>query len=328
MSEKRLILIISGWIIAFSLIAFTIVNFRFYPDSIRNIICSCILPADLRNFVIVISSGLLTSASVTFLITIAEYRIKRVGAIEDFCNANWDLMKNFYNLRIFEPYIPLELLTAYYGEISDNNWNKGIKEPVHEAEDNIKRYLWEHTDHISKKVIKKKHKKASFLDDTFRKVIEEQNIYIEEIMHQYIELAERISCQQLSNAYAKIDFLFCNKRVRKKIIYERIYEKQREALGVINNSVYHFKLRKGNNAVMIHFIHDIQNCLFAVKENENFKSYYMDHVYKMDCEIQKLLKFIYGEKNYKSEDPDYKDYCCMSRLNGCIESDLCEKNDK
>lgn len=89
------------------------------------------MPADLRNFVIVISSGLLVSASVTFFITIAEYRIKRVEAVEDFCNANRDLMDNFYNLRIFESYVPLGLLTSYYGKKSSSNWQQGIKEPAH-----------------------------------------------------------------------------------------------------------------------------------------------------------------------------------------------------
>ena len=72
---------------------------------------------------------MLTSACVTFLITIAEYRIKRVEAIEDFCQANWELMKSFYNLKIFESYIPLELLVSYYGEKS----NVGIKESRHKT---------------------------------------------------------------------------------------------------------------------------------------------------------------------------------------------------
>lgn len=285
MSEKRLVLIISAWIIFLSLIIFTFVNFKCYPDSMRNIICYYVSPADLRNFVIVISSGLLTSACVTFLITIAEYRIKRVEAIEDFCQANWELMKSFYNLKIFESYIPLELLVSYYGEKS----NVGIKESRHKAEGDIKRYLWVKLDNKSKKLIKKKHKKADYLDAIFSKYMEKQNQHIEEIMNQYIELVEKYNCQTLSSTYAKINFLFGNKKIRQKIIYEGIYEKQIKVFDVINNSVYHFKLRKGNNIVMIDFIQDIQECLFAVKDDKLFKSYYMKHVYELDYEIYGLL---------------------------------------
>ncbi len=50
---------------------------------------------------------------------------------------------------------------------------------------------------------------------------------------------------------------------------------------------------------MIDFIKDIQDCLFAVKDSEIYKSYYMNHVYEMDCEIHNLLKFILGEKNIR-----------------------------
>lgn len=39
---------------------------------------------------------------------------------------------------------------------------------------------------------------------------------------------------------------------------------------------------------MIDFIKDIQDCLFAVKDSEIYKSYYMNHVYEMDCEIHNL----------------------------------------
>lgn len=271
-----------------------------------------VLPADLRNFVIVISSGLLTSACVTFLITIAEYRIKRVEAVENFCNANWELMKSFYNLKIFESYIPLELLISYYEEKN----NERMKESGHKAEGDIKRYLWEKLDKKSRKMIKKDYKKADYLDAIFSKCMEEQNRHIEEIMNQYIEIVEKNNCQALSNTYAKINFLFGNKKIRQKIIYEGIYEKQIEVFDVINNAVYHFKLRKGNNTIMIHFIQDIQECLFAVKDDKIFKSYYMNHVYEIDNGIHGLLKVIYGKKKYEGVIPDYKNYCCVSHLIG------------
>lgn len=283
-----------------------------------------VLPADLRNFVIVISSGLLTSACVTFLITIAEYRIKRVEAVEDFCEANWELMKSFYNLKIFESYIPLELLVSYYGEKN----NVDMKKSRHKAESDIKRYLWVKLDKKSKQMIKKKHKKADYLDATFNKFIEEQNRHIEEIMNQYIEMFERNNCQTLSNTYAKINFLFGNKKIRQKVIYERIYEKQIKVFDVIKNSVYHFKVKKGNNIVMIDYIQDIQECLFSVKDDKIFKSYYMKHIYEIDYEIHGLLKIIYGKKKYEGVIPDYMDYCCFSQLTGSTEGSFDNRNSK
>lgn len=79
---------------------------------------------------------------------------------------------------------------------------------------------------------------------------------------------------------------------------------------------------------MIDFIQDIQECLFAVKDDKLFKSYYMKHVYELDYEIYGLLKIIYGKKKYEGVIPDYKDYCYFSHLIGSTEGSFDNKISK
>lgn len=301
MKSKKHLIITSIVIVAVSLLVFTFLNFHIYPNWLRLWLGKGIPVSELRNYFIIISSGTFTSALVTLLIGISEYRVERQVALEDFCDANIRFIVDLYNLEYLRFDIPIELLQKYYAEISKVSIleNEIGYMHEHESQKKIKDYLWHHEPESVKKLYCTPSSKMVYLKEKFDEVINEYDKQIDTIMKQYIVLAEKMNRQELNKTIARIDFLFGNNKYRKDFIYKRIYAKQTELLGKIKNISYHFGMyyesTNGNKPVMIEFIVDMQNYLFSTRQHNQYLHVYMQYLFDMNCELYQLIKLIYGK---------------------------------
>lgn len=313
MKSKKHLIITSIVIVVVSLLVFTFLNFHIYPNWLRLWLGKGIPVSELRNYFIIISSGTFTSALVTLLIGISEYRVERQVALEDFCDANIRYIADLYNLEYLRFDIPTELLQKYYAEISEIPFTGNKKRYTHEYESQkkIKDYLWHREPESVKEFYCTPSAKMVFLKEKFDKVINEYDNQIDVIMKQYILLAEKMNRQELNKTISRIDFLFGNSKYRKDFIHKRIYAKQTELLGKIKNISYHFRTyyesTNGNKPVMIEFIVDMQNYLFSTRQHNQYLHVYMQYLFDMHCELHQLTKLIYG-KGAPDQKPKREEY--------------------
>lgn len=133
--------------------------------------------SDLRQFGIAIMGGLFTSAFVTFLISIGEYKNERTETLENVYFAAEDLEREFSKIIYFLPDEPKELVSSLLGELDNNEqnrkFNKMLSKAVvqfenrketdeiyerncqrleYDAQDAFRDYIWEHTDERTKEV--------------------------------------------------------------------------------------------------------------------------------------------------------------------------------
>lgn len=268
---------------------------------------------DLRNFFIIISSGVFTSSFVTLLISVSEYNVEKQEALEDFFDANIEFIANLYNLEYLRIDIPLELLREYYAETSGISVIKRSQGNVYtyESQNRIKEYLWQQEPESIKKLYNTQSSQMVYLKEKFDKKIAEYDKQIDFVMKQYIEIAEKMNIRNLNKTIGRIDFLLKNKKYRKEFLYNKVYARQSELLRKIKNAAYHFgeyyKASNGNKLAMINFIMEIQNFLFSSTQKNGFDNIYMQYIFEMNCEMHKLLKLIYGKRNADSE-PKIEDY--------------------
>lgn len=241
-----------------------------------------------KNFFIVISSGAFTSSIVTLLISIAEYRVEREKALEDYISDTINFCADFYNMIYLDIDIPIELLQGYYAE----QWRKPIESilgnknqgyiyngeyivPDSDVVTQIKEWLWKNTlNEEVRKEFQNPSTKREYLDAEFTRIIQKYDKEIDAVMKQYINLSDKVNCRKLTSSIGKIDFLFGNK-YRKEVLYKKMYSKNREIVSKINDVSYHFKeyqkASEGNKPMMLHFTQDIQDYIFSIEEKEHTK---------------------------------------------------------
>lgn len=334
MKSRKWAIIISYIIMSASLIIFSMLIFRLYPNNLKiwlieNI--TFINFSDWKNFFIAISSGTFTSSIVTLLISSAEYRVERESAIEDYIESTIIFCADFYNMEYLNIDMPIELLQGYYAEL----WNKPIdfvlgksnKGYIYNDEHiipdsdtviKIKDWIWNCSlNEETRKMYETSYKKKEYLDEEFERMIQKYSEEIDVVMKQYIDLSDKISSRRLTSTIAKIDFLFGNK-YRKDVLHKKMYSQNREIIDKINNVSLHFrnyyKSSVEDRAVALHFIQEIQNYIFSVEERKNgyAKIVYNQYLFKMNCEINNALRKLYGKKRYHDELPKIENFMVLA----------------
>lgn len=285
---------------------------------------------DWKNFFIVISSGALTSSIVTLLISIAEYKVERESAVEDYISYTINFCADFYNMKYLKFDIPKELLQEYYAE----QWKDPLESVLDKKQGyvydgnyiipdsdiviQIKEWIWNClSTEETRKMFELPTAKRKYLETEFRNRIEKYNEEIDTVMKQYTDLDDKINCRELTSSIGRIDFLFGNK-YRKEVLYKKMYCKNREVVDKIKGVSYHFrryyKASMGNKSMMLHFIQEIQDYFFSVEEKENgyAKVVYNQYLFEMNCEIDNALRRLYGEKRYYDIPPKKKDFMVCS----------------
>ena len=117
MKNKKGTLYISGVIAIIGIVGFIILQFRCYE--LIGISGGTEFLSNLKQLGIVITSGLFTSALVTFLISAVEYRNERVEALENMYLTAEDLEREFLKIKYFLPDEPKELVQSVLGELDN-----------------------------------------------------------------------------------------------------------------------------------------------------------------------------------------------------------------
>ena len=126
MKNKKCTILISALIAFAGAVGFGVLQFRLYE--LLGIYGGTQFLSDLRQFAMVITSGLFTSAMVTLLISISEYRNERVDTLENMYLAAMDLQREFSKIKYFLPDEPKELIQNVLGELDNNDWDSKYNE--------------------------------------------------------------------------------------------------------------------------------------------------------------------------------------------------------
>lgn len=336
MTSKKSTVIISAALTVLGVAVFTFLQFRMYRyfhffDNYPNRELLSIW----KGYAITISSGIFTSAFVTFLIARGDYLYERRKSLENMYLESEELQRAFAKIKFIFPDEPKKLVRDLLGEIDGNerheeqNKNlqeqlKNIKDPnkvkeihdtfylqdKHDAEIKFKEYLWEHTKDDIKEIITTPESKEEYLDKECKKKIEKYSQELDDVMKSYITFKD-VRTKEVTAAYGGLDFVFANKSIRQHI-FEKLYEKQTKQVNKIKNRIYYFESyfagNGANKALLFDWVWELQSSL--VSEDEN--AYYRQYLYDVDSEIVQVLIYTYGKVN-PEEIPDKKHYLITTK---------------
>jgi hypothetical protein len=324
-----------------SLLVLTILQFRLYPYAFRLwlVRAICENAGLLREYGIIISGGVFTSTFVTLIIAIKEYQDARVSILENYYKVSNDFLRNYRNIAYLEISQPFDIVQGCIWEEEENklksNFNLQLEESIKKSNGNnremLKRaykklsfeekskmlnFIWDNTDAETKERIDNEDMINHYLEEEYKKVMQDYYIKIDEVMKQYIQI-RKLDYGAVENAYGQIDFIFSNKKIRKNFIYNCLHDKQRTVLQKIMEEAWHFeeyyKMEQGNMPVMLSKIIDIQKDLFVRREGEVGYTIYNSYCYEIDKQLCELLSITYG-KGYEKTTPDIRNYAVFSKI--------------
>lgn len=340
MRSKKWSIIVSLIIMGISVLIFSILNFRLYTTWFKNwmlLLMSPTILSDWKNFWVVISSGTFASSIVTLLISVSEYRVEKRIALEKYAEANIHFCADFYNMQYLNIRVPMKLLQGYYAEQwqpkrinkhQGNDKDDG-QSATTESEAKIKAWIWDNTNDDAKEMFDTDEKRKEYLDSDFKHMIQKYDEEIDAVMKQYITLSDKVNKRELNTTIGEVDFLFGNK-YRKEVLYKRMYVKNTETINKIKEVAYYFKeyysAENGNKPLVLRFIHQIQEYMFSLEENAEWCIVHNQYLFEMNCEIDNLLRKLYGKKRYHDEPPKIKDFTVVSYWKG-VGTDIQEKQE-
>ncbi len=341
MTSKKSTVIISVVLTILGVITFTFLQFRMYRylnlfEDFKN----RELLSLWKQYGLTISSGIFTSAFVTFLIARGDYLYERRKSLENMYLESEELQRAFMKIKYIFPDEPKELVRNLLGELDCNENAKrhnkhllkqlknvedaGVTQEIcdlfldkitHDAEIRFKEYLWERTDDDVKKIFTTSKAKKKYLNEELKKKIEKYNQELEDAMKSYIAFND-VRTRELSSTYGNLNFIFANKSIRQHIFYN-LYQKQTKQIKAIKNKIYHFNLYfKGhgaNKSLLFDWVWELQESLTSEDEN----AYYRQYQYDVDYEITQVLVYAYGKVN-KNEFPNKQNYLITTK-HGWIE---------
>ena len=306
MRAKKRVLIISSVAALLSMVIFTVALICGDSNSSNKVV----------EWVKTVSAGILTSALVTLFAYIGEYRVEKVAALEKMYEASDDLTNQYRGLRALYTEIPLDLLKPYFNAVMfQSPYEPNLTE---KPKQDIIGFLWAKLPESEQKRIEADGKAEEYREQRFQAAIRSDKTAIDNIIKQYLDLAERIGTKNLTSAYGNIDFIFANTKRRQKLLYDKIYKKHLDMQDRIYELVYHLRVYmdaeeknrgRGNLSAVISKISDVEKHLFEEKHHwNNMETVILKHfVYDMDCQSHELLKYAYG-KGFSDPEPDEKRY--------------------
>lgn len=328
MKNKKCTILISALTAIAGAVGFAILQFRLY--ALIGIYGGTQFLSDLRQFAMVITSGLFTSAMVTLLISISEYRNERVDALENMYLAAMDLEREFSKIKYFLPDEPKELIQNVLGELDNNDcdlkYNENLAASVlnfddqqkaddayekyhmelkHDAQRAFRDYVWEHCDEREKAAMTEPFQIKDFLDRTCAEKIEKYDEQLKETMKSFLRFQE-VRTSAITAAYGKMDFIFANKSIRTNV-YNKLYRKLFDTVNLIKKRNSHFDMffsgRGGNRANQCEVVWELQGKLLSEDEDH----YYRQFDFDITTEMVQVLVYANGKVN-KGEFPKIGDY--------------------
>ena len=267
-------------------------------------------------FFVTVFGGAVSSALVTFLIYLFEYRAVKTKILEEYWQLQLNLINKFLALKYFYPPVPVNLIIRRFEEIQHNkvvdenririqDWKKFSE--LDDFKYHTKaREEW--VQYLMKKDVQGDAKLygmyASQSDKQFEEILEK----IDDVMDSYMMLAKE-KYSEIEKVSGDICFFSDFGKRKWKQIYEKIHNPIREMLRTVRVESYHIKLyRNGekNFAVALKKMLDLQES-FMKLECRSSNGYngiivYADFYDKMDRELENFrAKVIY------KQEPEYKE---------------------
>lgn len=350
MTSKKSTVVISAVLTILGMAVFTFLQFRMYRyfhffENYQDRELLLIW----KGYGITISSGIFTSAFVTFLIARGDYLYERKRSLENIYLESEELQRSFKRIKYIFPDEPKELACDLLNEIDENEryerQNNILAEQLnkmeasdkkreiydmfwhtitHESEIKFKNYLWEHTKDDIKKFYTTSESKEEFLDKECKKKIEKYNQELDDAIQSYITF-KNVRTKEITAAYSSLDFIFGNKSIRQHI-FEKLYKKQIDQVNKIKKRINYFESwiesNRANRAALFNGVWELQTSLI----NENEIAYYRQYLYDVDCEMVQVLIYAYGKVD-PEEIPDEKDYLITTKPDW-IERLMQDQNEK
>ena len=268
-------------------------------------------------FFVTVFGGAVSSALVTFLIYLFEYRAVKTKILKEYWQLQLNLINKFLALKYFYPPVPVNLIIRRFEEIQHNkvvdenririqDWKKFSE--LDDFKYHTKaREEW--VQYLMKKDVQGDTKLygmyASQSDKQFEEILEK----IDDVMDSYMMLAKE-KYSEIEKVSGDICFFLDFGKRKWKQIYEKIHNPIREMLRTVRVESYHIKLyRNGekNFAVALKKMLDLQES-FMKLECSSSNGYngiivYADFYDKMDRELENFrAKVIYKQElEYKEE---------------------------
>lgn len=337
LKTRKCNLYITGGIAIVSVIGLVILQFRCYE--LIGIYGRTNFLSDLRQLGIAIMGGLFTSACVTCLISIGEYKNERTEVLENVYFAAEDLEREFSKITYFIPDEPREIVSNLLGELDNNEqdrkFNKMLSEAVaqfknrqeadevyerncrkleHDAQNAFKAYIWEHTDERIKEVCREPFQIKEYLDKECAEKIKTYREQLGNSMRSFLRF-QKVHTHDIAVAYKRLDFLFANKSIRHHI-HEKLYYRLWEEVKLIKEEGHHFNLyfsgKGGNSAVQCSAVWRLQDTLLSEDANWYYRQFDFDIV----TEMVQVLVYANGAKN-KGEFPQIDEYKLRAKPGYC-----------
>lgn len=309
MRAKKRVLIISSAAALLSMVIFTVALICGDSNSSNKAV----------EWVKTVSAGILTSALVTLFAYIGEYRMEKVKALEEFYDASDELNFLYRGIEDLRTEIPIDILKEYLSEelfLIPDFPDKQLETIKHKIGD----YLWGKLPEKVQKKLEQDHCDTEYRVGRTEAAIRDDKEAINQIISRYIEIADGLNTKvkALTASFGNIDFMFVNKKVREKFLYEKIYLKHMKACKTISRLNSHIRAyqkseagrnTRGNLPAVITAIIDTQGFFLEERHHADEKrtDIVMSFVYNMDCQMHKLLQYIYGKK-FKDPEPVEKAY--------------------
>ena len=268
-------------------------------------------------FFVTVFGGAVSSALVTFLIYLFEYRAVKIKILEEYWQLQLNLINKFLALKYFYPPVPVNLIIRRFEEIQHNkvvdenririqDWKNfseldGFKYHTQAREEWIQYLMKEDVQGDANLY----EMYVSQSDKQFEEILEK----IDDVMDSYIMLAKE-KYSEIEKVSGDICFFLDFGKRKWKQIYEKIHNPIREMLRTVRVESYHIKLyRNGekNFAVALKKMLDLQES-FMKLECSSSNGYngiivYADFYDKMDRELENFrAKVIYKQElEYKEE---------------------------
>lgn len=342
MQGKKHIVQLSFVAMIVSLILFTILEFRVYPQCVKIWICSILThnAKTMENYLITIFSGIFTGAILSLFVAIREYMDAKTYDLVGYYKASSEINRQIYKIPYLDIRQPYDLVEDCIAEEDANKrrvrYNEQLKKAIDESEcleenkhiayeknyeklifdakEKMQEYIWAMQDEKTKETLEEIGQKKHFLEQQYDGTMREYHIKIDEIMKYYIEFG-KIDYWNVEDGYGKINFLLGNKKRRNIFIYENLHDKKRKFLRKIREIGFHFQQYYqedvGNLPVQLSKIIEVQKEIFTREDTNGGYTIYNTLSYTIDRDLTTLLKMVYGKK-YEVEIPEKKDYVVSS----------------
>jgi len=295
MCSKKWTILISFIIILVMGSIYTFLQLRFYTPEIK-IFINHIIPIsnDIREYFMNISLGLFTGAAVTGGIAISDYRIERRNTLKEFENASYEFLQNFRNFSVLYILEPIELIQNYYSEMEHNRM-------FLQNNCQSKKLLLAWIENHKENYVQFEAECDSFSADTkLNEIITKYDKIIDAITQEY-KKCEKIDSTEMRNTYFAIDFLFANKRIKKKFIYNQIFVKQLQLYSEI--TTLGNEIDRMPRSVQINRILQMQEKITEEQNKDISICFYNKFYYEISCNLYKIRKLTYGFR-YKDKKPE------------------------